>query len=131
VSIPIQFRYNFRHLYADTFWFGVLAGSAIAFVAIYAARLGASAFQISLLTAGPGVVNLISSFPAGHWLEKRNFMRVTFFSALLHRSGYAGLVFLPYFFRRRADYDAGGGYLLMALPGTVLTIAFNAMFAGS
>ena len=37
----------------------------LAFVAIYAARLGATGFQISLLTAGPAVVNLFFSLPAG------------------------------------------------------------------
>ncbi len=46
-------RANFRALYLDVLWFGVLLGSTMAFISIYATRLGASAFQISLLTAGP------------------------------------------------------------------------------
>jgi len=45
-------RANFGHLYGDIFWFGILAGSAMAFLNIYAVRLGASALQIGLLTPG-------------------------------------------------------------------------------
>jgi len=30
-------------------WFGVLSGSSMAFLAIYAARLGASGFEIGML----------------------------------------------------------------------------------
>lgn len=50
--------WNLRQLYWDVLWFGVLAGSTIAFVAVYATRLGASSFQIGLLSAGPALVNL-------------------------------------------------------------------------
>jgi len=38
-------RGNARHLYADIFWFGALAGSTQAFLNVYAARLGANAFR--------------------------------------------------------------------------------------
>ncbi len=54
-------RSNIRHLYADIFWFGILGGSALAFLNVYAARLGATAMQIGLLTAGPAIVNLLIS----------------------------------------------------------------------
>ena len=75
-------RSNFFHLYADVVWYGVLAGSAIAFIAIYITRLGANAFQVSLLTAGPAVVNLLFSLPAGRWLENRAVITASFWSAL-------------------------------------------------
>jgi hypothetical protein len=38
---------DFRHLYVDVFWFGVLAGSAMA---IYASRIGASGLQVGFLS---------------------------------------------------------------------------------
>lgn len=125
-----ELRLNFRRLYADIFWYGVLAGSAMAFIAIYAARLGANGFQISLLTAGPAVMNLMFSLPAGRWLEDLPFIRATFWSATLSRLGYLFFIFLPWWF-------AGSGQIwgivfltvAMSVPGTLMAISFNAMFA--
>jgi len=45
-NIPREYRANFLHLYLDIGWFGIVSGSAINFLNIYAARLGASALQI-------------------------------------------------------------------------------------
>jgi hypothetical protein len=73
-------------------FFGLLAGSTIAFLAIYAARQGASSLQISLLTAGPAVVNLAFSLPAGRWLECRPLVSASFWSSVLQRIGYVALV---------------------------------------
>ena len=50
-------KWNLRQLYWDVLWYGILAGSTLAFQAVYAARLGASGFQIGLISAGPAVVN--------------------------------------------------------------------------
>jgi hypothetical protein len=121
---------NFRLLYADSFWFGVLSGSTIAFITIYMARLGGSALEIGLLTAGPAVVNLLFSLPVGLWLAGRPLVLVSFWSALLSRLAYLALIPLPLLFE-------GAGQLrliilltlLMSVPGTILAIGFNAMFA--
>ncbi len=126
---PAQ-RALFRNLYWDVFWFGVLQGSAMAFLSVYAARLGASAFQIGLLTSGPAVVNLLASLPAGRWLEGRAMTTVSFQTAVLHRLGYLLLVPLPWLMPEAAQAWALPVLIgLMSLPGTVLAIAFNAMFA--
>ena len=55
-EMPENLRGYAPHLYGDIAWYGLLAGSTIAFLAVYAARIGASAFQIGLLTAGPAAV---------------------------------------------------------------------------
>lgn len=130
-SLPFQhMRSNFRHLYADTFWFGVLSGSAMGFLAIYAARLGASGLQISLLTAGPALLNLFFSLPAGRWLEGRALVPTSFWAAVFYRLGFLALIPLPWLF---SDSHQIRGVILitlsMAVPGTLLAIAFNAMFA--
>ncbi|MBI4769998.1 MAG: MFS transporter, partial [Chloroflexi bacterium] len=125
-----ELRANFLHLYADVFWYGVLAGSAIAYLAVYAARLGASGLQVGLLTAGPGMVNLLLSLPAGHWLERRPLTRSVFRSSIWHRAGYLTLIALP--LALAAPAQVWGLVLItlaMSLPGTLLAIAFNAMFA--
>ena len=73
---------NFIHLYGDILWWGILAGSMISFLGIYMARLDASSFELSVLTAGPAVVSLLISLPAGKWLERRSFVRVTFLTSI-------------------------------------------------
>lgn len=125
-----ELRTNFRHLYADIFWFGVLAGSTLSFVAVFATRLGATGFQISLLTAGPGVVNLLFSLPAGRWLEGRPLIRASFWSAVLSRFGYLVLIPLPLLLGESPQIWAIVIItLIMSVPGTLLAIGFNALFA--
>jgi MFS family permease len=123
-------RANFRHLYADIFWYGVLMGSAIGFLSVFAARLGAAGFQIALLTAGPAVVNLLFSLPAGRWLEGQSLVRATFRASLWHRVGYLALIPLPWVLTAPDQvWLLILSILLMSVPGTLLAIAFNAMFA--
>jgi len=123
-------RSNFHQLYADILWYGVLAGSAIAFLAIYITRLGASEFQLSLLTAGPAVVNFAFSLPAGRWLESHQVLRASFWSALLHRCGYLLLMVLPWMVTDEGWVAAVVWItLLISLPGTLLAISYNAAFA--
>ncbi len=132
ISLPPgeELRKNFHHLYADIAWYGILAGSSMAFMAVYAARAGANTFQVGLLTAAPGFVNLLFSLPAGRWLEERQVIRVAYLFSIWHRLGYLALVPLPWLLGER--YQVWGLVwiaLYMSVPGTVLAIAFNAMFA--
>jgi MFS family permease len=125
-----ELRKNFQHLYADIAWYGILAGSSMAFLAVYAARAGANTFQVGLLTAAPGFVNLLFSLPAGRWLEGQPVIRVAYLFSIWHRLGYLALVPLPWVLEE--GYQVWGLILIalyMSLPGTVLAIAFNAMFA--
>ena len=93
--VPVEYRSNFVHLYLDIASFGVLSGSAMAFVAVFAARQGASAFQIGLLSAGPATINLMFALPAGRWLEKHSGGRPVFWASVLHRVFYLLWVPLP------------------------------------
>lgn len=128
--LTAEMRANFRNLYADVFWFGILAGSAMAFLGVFAARQGASSFQVSLLSAGPAFVNLLFSMPAGRWLEGRPLMGMSFWSSVWHRLGYLLLIPLPWLLPAPAQvWVIGLIVLVMSVPGTLLAIAFNAMFA--
>jgi MFS family permease len=123
-------RSNFRHLYADIAWFGLVAGSTMAFLNIYAARIGAASFHLGLLAAGPAIINLLFSLPSGRWLENRNIIMATFWSSIMHRFGYLLLIPLPWLFNNDQQILVIILItLLMSLPGTLLAIAFNAMFA--
>ncbi len=123
-------RSNTRHLYQDVLWFGVLAASSMAFLSVYAAHLGATALQIGLLTAGPALVNLVFSLPAGHWLEAKPLAWATFQSSIWSRLAYLALIPLPWLLGPRQQVWALISLVLvMSVPGTVLAIAFNALFA--
>ncbi|HEX7555899.1 MAG TPA: MFS transporter [Leptolinea sp.] len=123
---------NSVHLYFDMLWFGVLTGSTLSFLAIYAARIGASSFQIGMINGAQAVVNLMVALPAGHLLAKYQFERPVFFSAIFQRIFYSVLIFIPLLF-------APSGQMttilvitfVMSIPGTVLAIGFNALFADS
>ena len=129
-DIPREYRANFLHLYLDIGWFGILSGSAVNFLAVYAARLGASALQIGLISAASAAVNLLIAIPAGAWLARRNIAQAVFWSSVFYRLGYALWIPLPWLFGAQAQIWALIGVtLLMAIPLTPLGVGFNALFA--
>lgn len=129
-DIPPQYRANFIHLYLDIGWFGLLSGSAINFLNVYAARLGASATQIGLLGAVSAVVSLLLAIPAGRWLEKRSMGRAVFWTSVLYRIGFALWIPLPWLFGAQGQIWALIVIaLLMGIPLTALSVGFNALFA--
>lgn len=129
-DIPSKYCANFIHLYFDIAWFGVLSGSAINFLNIYAVRLGASALQVGLIAAMPAVVNLFLAIPAGRWIEKRHTGRAVFWSSVLFRVGYLLWIPLPWLFEAQGQIWALIMLtFLMAIPFTPLSVGFNALFA--
>ena len=129
-DIPREYRSNFLHLYFDIGWFGILSGSAVNFLNVYAARLGASGLQIGLIAASAAVVNLLISIPAGRWVEKRDTNRAVFRSSVLFRIGYALWIPLPWLFDAQGQiWTLVALAFLMAIPLTPLSVGFNALFA--
>ncbi len=129
-DVPEKYRSNFWHLYFDIAWFGVLSGTAVNFLNVYATRLGATGLQIGLLAAMAAIVNLFLAIPAGRWIEKRHTGRAVFWSSVVFRIGYVLWIPLPWLF------DAQGQIwaliilaFLMAIPLTPLGVGFNALFA--
>ena len=129
-NIPEKYRSNFIHLYLDIAWFGVLSGTAVNFLNIYATRLGASGFQIGMLTAASAIVNLFLAIPAGHWISKRPTGAAVFWSSVLFRIGYLLWIPLPWFLNEQGQIWALIILtFLMAIPLTPLGVGFNALFA--
>lgn len=129
-DVPEEYRSNFRHLYLDIAWFGVLSGTSINFLNVYAARLGATGLQIGLLTAMAAVVNLFLAIPAGRWIEKRHTGRAIFWASVLFRAGYFLWIPLPWLFDEQGQIWAFIVLaFLMAIPYTALGVGFNALFA--
>jgi MFS family permease len=128
--IPAAYRNNFLHLYLDIAWFGVLAASAASFVTVYVARQGGSAFQIGLFSAGPAVMNLAFTLPAGRWLQEQAMDAAVSWAAIFHRLFYLLWVPLPWLLGAEGQIWALVAMtLLMSIPGTALAVGFNALFA--
>lgn len=130
--LPQAHRRNFHHLYLDIAWFGVLSGSAISFMAVFATRLGAAGWQIGLLSAIPAIVSLAVTLPASQWLQQRPLTTSVFWTAVLHRLFYVPWLFLPLLLAPQLQIWALLALvLLMSIPGTALAVGFNAMFAAA
>jgi len=129
-AIPPEYRSNFMHLYLDIGWFGILSGSAINFISIYATRLGASALQIGLIGAMSAVVSLFLAIPAGRWLQTKKINRAIFWTSVIYRAGFLAFIFLPWFFNENGQVIAIIVFtFLMAIPLTPLAVGFPALFA--
>jgi len=131
-AVPPEYRSNFIHLYLDIGWYGVLSGSAINFLNIYAARIGATGFQIGLIGAMSAVVSLLLAIPAGRWLQTQNTSRAIFWTSVFYRIGFLGFIFLPWLPNEGLQVVAIIALtFLMAIPLTPLGVGFNALFAES
>ncbi len=131
-AVPPEFRSNFIHLYFDMGWFGVLSGSAVNFLSVYATRIGASGFQIGLLGAMAAIVSLIFAIPAGRWLEKRATGRAVFWTSVFYRLGFLLFVPLPWLFGAQGQiWVLIALNLLMGVPLAALSVGFSALFAES
>lgn len=129
-DVPEKYRSNFVNLYLDIAWYGVLSGTAVNFLNVYATRLGASGLQIGLLTATAAIVNLFLAIPAGHWISKRHTGKAVFWSSVLFRIGYLFWIPLPWLFNEQGQiWSLIILTFLMAIPLTPLGVGFNALFA--
>lgn len=129
-AVPVEYRSNFLHLYMDIGWFGVLSGSAINFLNIYATRIGASGLQIGLIAAMPAVIGLFLALPSARWLQRRRIDKAIFWTSVYYRIGFLIFVFLPRLFDAPVQIWAIIIItFLMAIPVTPLGVGFNALFA--
>jgi predicted MFS family arabinose efflux permease len=124
-----QGRDGYIHLYLEMVGMGILNGSTLAFVSIFASRLGATGSQIGLITAAPGIISLFFTFPAGEWLARQPIGRAVFWSTIGQRLFYLLLVFLPVMFDPAVRVEVLILYLfLMNIPGTAVAVGMNALF---
>lgn len=121
---------NARHLILEIIWFGLALGSTLTFQVVYATRLGATPLQISLLTAGPALVNMLLTLPIGRWLAGRALVPTVFWTSVAHRLSLLLLVFLPLLMRPTVEiWLLIGITLLAAVPQAALMISFTNLFA--
>jgi MFS family permease len=109
-----------------------LSGSAVNFLNIYATRLGATGFEIGLLTGVGALVSLILAIPAGHWISRRPIGKAVFWSSVVYRLGFLLWIPLPWLFGNAGQVSALIVLsLLMAIPLTPLAVGFSALFASA
>lgn len=129
-DVPENLRTDFIHLYMDIFWFGVLNGSAMSFISVYVARIGGTGAQIGLLGALPAIASLIFALPSGTWLQKGNNDRKVVIASFIFRIFYLLWVPIPILFIHSTQITL---ILIitfvMSIPGTILQVGFNEMFA--
>ncbi len=127
--VPPEYRQVFLHFYLDIAWFGIVSGTTIAFLAVFATRQGASPAQIGLLSALPALVNLLFALPAGNWLSRRSMGKAVFWASVFSRAFYIVFVPLPVLLMPAAQvWVILLVTLLMTIPGTALVVGFNSLF---
>jgi MFS family permease len=130
IPVPIEKRENFRNLFLDIAWYGILNGSLLSFLSVYLARIEATGSQIGLISAAPAITSLIFTLPLGQWLERQPVRRSVFWSSLGQRLFYLPMVFLPVLLPAQGQiWTTIIMTLVMSIPATVVVVGFNSMFA--
>jgi hypothetical protein len=119
-------RSNYRNVEIDGIGIG-LAGAATPFLPVFLARLGASAFEVGLLTAMPAVAGLIFALAIGRFLNaRRNIVPWYSLSRFLVVSAYAATGAAPFLVPREWLIPAVIGIWAAAtIPQTIVNVAFS------
>lgn len=124
--LPEVNRRNFRNVQIDAIGVG-LTGAAAPFLPVFLARLGASNFQVGMLTAMPAITGFLLAIPLGQFLQTRTKI-VPWFSmtrlGVISCYAITGVIalILP------QEYLVNATLLIWALatlPQTVLAITFS------
>jgi len=124
-ATPLQ-RSNFLNVQVDAVGIG-LSNAASPFLPVFLTRLGATSFQVGLLTSMPAVTGFFFAIVAGRFLQSRRNI-VPWFSAarLLVISSYAFTGLVPFLaFRHDMIQMVLLIWALATIPQTILTIAFS------
>lgn len=119
-------KQNYRNVQLDAIGVG-LASAAAPFLPVFLARLGATNFQIGLLSSMPGVTGLILALFVGRFLQtRRNIVPWFSLSRLLVLSSYAFTGLIAIFIAEAlAVKSILAVWALATLPQTALAVAFS------
>ncbi len=119
-------RKNFVNVQVDAVGVG-LANAASPFLPVFLTRLGATNFQIGLLTSMPGLTGLVMALLVGQFLQsRRNIVPWFSISRLLVISAYAATGLVGFFIPE--EYLVPiilGIWALATLPQTAVAVAFS------
>ena len=117
---------NFRNVQIDSVGVG-LANAAAPFLPVFLTRLGASSFEVGLLTAMPALTGLLLAIPIGQFLQNQRKIVPWFSVARLGVVGaYAATGLLAFLMRDRPlVLGILAIWALATIPQTMLSISFS------
>jgi MFS family permease len=116
---------NARNLVLSSAWLGFIDGGIMTYLSVWLARMGATPGQMSLLSSGPQLVNMVALLPASAFAERQtDLVRLANRSALITRSGYLLIALLPLIMPSAAIPAAIIIWSLFAIPSAVFLPAF-------
>jgi len=129
VTNPVQ-RDNFKNVLRDGLAIGY-ATAGMPFLAVFLTRLGASNFEVGLLTSMPAFTGLLFAIPVGVWMQqKRNLIPWYSWTRFLQLSGFALTGLIPFLLPQEAWIPAiilvWG---LITFPQAILTILFTVVMS--
>lgn len=121
---------NIRNVIVDGIGVGITSGIGT-FLSVFLVRLGASSFQVGLLTAMPALTGMFLAIAVSRFLERQRnivpwYSRARF--ATFTTYVFTGLV--PFFFREQAPVIIIGLWALATLPQTIVNVAFTVVMSG-
>jgi len=103
---------------------------AVPFIGIFAVKLGASDFQVGLLSSGPALVSLLSMIPGGRFIDGQSHKRDTVSKfILLHRLFYLFLATIPFFTNDRRAWLLVFALAIMNIPASIANIGWQAFIS--
>jgi len=116
-------RINVYHGIADS----ISLNLASPFIGIFAIKIGASNFQVGLLSSGPALVSLLSMIPGARYLDKRsNQKQILSRLILFHRLFYLLISFIPFFTEDKRASILVILVALMNMPGSIFNVGWQA-----
>ncbi len=101
------------------------------FLGIFAVKLGATNYQIALLSSAPAVVSLLAMIPGARFIDRfPRKKRVTMGFLLAHRAFFLGLACLPFFVADRRAAVLVALVALMNFPGAIGHVAWQSFISG-
>jgi len=96
------------------------------FVGIFAVKLGASNYQVGLLSSAPAIMSLLAMIPGAKYTESRSEKKtITSRFMLAHRLFYLFLACIPFFVSDRRAILLVCTMALMNLPGSIANVAWQ------
>ena len=121
---------NIYNLYLDIAWFGVVNGTVLNFLPVFAVRLGASDLLVGAITAGPALISIFWLILAG-WIitRQRRQMPIMVWTFLASRLTFLLMALVPWFFVAHRDVALVALAVLRTFPEGLAGVAFTAMIA--
>lgn len=116
---------NVRNVMMDGIGVGIASGIG-SFLSVFLVRLGASSFQVGLLTAMPALTGMLFVVAVSRFLERqRNIVPWYSRARFLVLSSYFLSGVVPFFFRDNAPIVIIGIWALATIPQTIVNVAFT------